>query len=234
MKLNLSKKICTKRELKKFIFKTHIRYLDIFIRNRGLFGNNIYDEGKGFSSKNFFCIQKGYLRGFFANLNYFNPNKMQKTLRKEFELKDKNNIIKRLNDINSSVSVSVHIRRGDLLRLSNAYILPKSYYNKAINYIRKKVKNPIFYFFSDDIEWCKKIFKDVENCVFVGGNSVIEDFELMKNCKHNILANSTLSWWVGYLNYNKNPMIITPSHFGTFKDEQRDDLRFKKWITLDE
>jgi len=232
LKLNISNGVCTRSELKKFVFKTGVRYLDIFIRNRGLFENNVYDE-KGIFSEKIFDVHNGYLRGFFGDLRYFDSDEMRKVLREEFKLKDKSGIIKILGEISNYISISVHIRRGDLLKLDGAYVLPKNYYVKAINLISKKVENPLFYFFSDDIGWCKENFRNLENCVFIEGNSVVKDFELMKTCKHNILANSTLSWWVGYLNYNKKPIIIAPKHFGTFKNNNGGNLRLEEWIALE-
>ena len=68
------------------------------------------------------------------------------------------------------------------------------YYKKAVRYLEKKQKGLKFYIFSDDISWCEKNFYWIKNKVFVKGNSVSGDFELMRNCNYNILANSTLSW----------------------------------------
>ncbi|MHA1491714.1 MAG: alpha-1,2-fucosyltransferase [Promethearchaeota archaeon] len=232
LKLNISKKTCAKSELRKFLFKTQIRYLDIFIRKKGLFKNNVYDSNNGILIEDLFGVREGYLRGYFFDLKYFNLDKMREIFKKEFELKDKSAIAKMLREIGDSNSVSIHVRRGDLLRLKEAYVLPNGYYDEAIRFVCKNVKNPVFYFFSDDIKWCRENFKDLKNCVFIGGNDAAEDFELMKNCKHHILANSSLSWWVGYLQED-NGLIVCPGHFGTFKNNSQKELINKKWVILD-
>jgi len=232
LKLNISSEVCTNEEFRKFIFKTHIWYLDMFIRKMGWFKNKVYDERDGVPIWDLFNIHDVYLRGLFQDVkNFFDIPEMCEIFKKKFKLKDNSGIVKILKDINGSNSVSIHVRRGDLLTFEYAHVLSKSYYNKAINFIRKNVRSPVFYFFSDDIKWCKETFKDLKNCVFVEGNTVAEDFELMKNCKHNILANSTLSWWVGYLRED-NGLVVCPRHFGTWKNNSRKELIYKKWVAL--
>lgn len=73
--------------------------------------------------------------------------------------------------------------------------------------IKSKYADTIFYVFSDDIEWCKKIFHD-DNIFFVDNNLNYIDLELMKNYKNNIIANSTFSWWAAYLNNDPNKTVI--------------------------
>jgi hypothetical protein len=233
LKLGLSSETCTKKELRRFLFKTQIKYFDMILRRRGLFQKKVYDETKGATLENMANIKEGYLRGYFFNLKTFDIEEMRKIFKKEFELKDKKNIKKELKDILSSNSVSVHIRRGDLLRVEGGHVLSKDYYRNAIDHVCKTTKNPVFYFFSDDIGWCRENFSDLKDCFFVGGKSVVEDFELMKTCKKNILANSTLSWWVGYLNYNKNKKIIAPQHFGSFESDKREDLILEGWTLFE-
>jgi putative salt-induced outer membrane protein YdiY len=88
-----------------------------------------------------------------------------------------------------------------------------SYYEEAIETMRAQLKNPVFYVFSDDEDFIKEKFQDRANFVIVSkkGNSSIEEFYLMANCKHMIVANSSFSWWAAYLNRNRNKIIIRPS-----------------------
>lgn len=98
-------------------------------------------------------------------------------------------------------SVSVHVRRTDyLLAENNAPALGVSYQRRAMDVIRQKVA-PRWFIFSDDIEWCRKEFVDLEDAVFVSGNETQpwEDIRLMAACKHHIIANSSFSWWGAYL-----------------------------------
>lgn len=107
-----------------------------------------------------------------------------------------------IDDMRSSESVSVHVRRTDyLLACNNSPALDVSYQRKAMDVMRRKVGNPRWFIFSDDIEWCRKEFADVDNAVFVSGNESCpwEDIRLMSVCRHHIIANSTFSWWGAYL-----------------------------------
>ena len=231
LKMNLSGGVATKDDIRKFLFKTSISYVDGFIKRKRWTGKNVYYENRDFDFENMPSIREGYLRGSFGNPKYFVG--LKDVLKKEFVLKKKGLAVSNfLRDVKYSESVSIHVRRGDLLVLENAHVVPIEYYKEAVKKIKAKVKNLKFYIFSDGIEWCKNNFDWLENKVFVEGCSIAEDFEIMKNCKHHILANSTLSWWVGYL-HEGNGLVICPNHFGTFENSKRKDLMLKKWVILD-
>ena len=107
-------------------------------------------------------------------------------------------------------SVSIHIRRGDFATL-NYHLLSISYYQNAIQYMKEKFKNPHFYVFSDDIQWAKENLKTDEKITFVDWTtSAEEDLHLMTKTKHNIVANSSFSWWGAFLNPNKEKIVIIP------------------------
>ena len=100
--------------------------------------------------------------------------------------------------IESTNSVAVHVRRGDYVALG--ICLSDVYYREALLRICQKVNAPVFYVFSDDMEYAKQLFAEfvsdqVVPICYEGHNSTIEDFLLMKSCKHNIIANSSYSWW---------------------------------------
>lgn len=104
-------------------------------------------------------------------------------------------------------SVSLHIRRTDYLSLSSIHpIQPIDYYEKAL----KHIKYEHVLVFSDDIEWCKQNLK-FNNMIFVENNDNIEDMWLMSLCNHNIIANSSFSWWGAWLNDNKNKTVVAPA-----------------------
>ncbi|RYE17794.1 MAG: alpha-1,2-fucosyltransferase, partial [Sphingobacteriaceae bacterium] len=120
--------------------------------------------------------------------------------------------IKLLTRIQNTDSVSIHIRRGDYL--SSAIHLPTSlsYYEKAIAVINSKVTKPDFFIFSDDIEWCKSQL-NIQNATYINhniGKQSFIDMQLMSNCKHNIIANSSFSWWGAWLNKNERKITISP------------------------
>jgi hypothetical protein len=216
------------KDIKKYVWISGNKYLDKYLRKISVLKKGVWHDNGAIGD---FDSQSSdvYLDGHFINPKYFGG--LKNTLQKEFELRNKNGIHDFLKKINSSDSVSIHVRRGDLLKLKGSYILPKDYYSKAIKIISGKVKNPKFFIFSDDITWCREHFKNFENKVFVDGNGVAEDFELMKNCKHNILANSTLSWWVGYLNPNNNPIVVAPEHFCVLTG-LNPKIQLSEWIVI--
>jgi len=147
-------------------------------------------------------------------------------IRREFLFKKPKDARNRklIQEINTCNSVSIHIRRGDYLTSKRTELFTvfknETYYINAIDYINKRIENPHYYIFSDDIQWVKENLK-IANCTFVdhnkGKNSYI-DMYLMSLCKHNIIANSTFSWWGGWLNNNKNKMVIIPECWLNTKD----------------
>lgn len=124
-----------------------------------------------------------------------------------------------LDRINSSDSVCVHVRRGDYLTPENQAIFGNicttNYYKESIKTIKKRFNNPIFFVFSNDIEYAKSLFEPIDNCLFMEGNQggkSFYDIFLMSHCKGMILANSTFSCWAAYLNQNK-PIVMAPSRW---------------------
>ena len=126
-----------------------------------------------------------------------------------------------LEQIESTVSVSLHIRRGDYLTNDFFKTLELDYYTRAISTINAKIDNPVFFVFSNDIVWAKENFGDLKNFIIIDFNAEIEsefntkgdveDMLLMQKCKNNIIANSSFSWWPAWLNENENKIVIYPA-----------------------
>jgi len=232
-KYNISSKRATKKEVRKFLFRTGFRPLDRLLYKFKLLEKNVVRFSSKDSVENFYKIPNDtYLITYLGQDKFF--GKIKKILQKEFTLKEeyKENINKKLEKINIENSVSIHVRRGDVLKLKNCYVLGKDYYKDAIEKMKKKVKNPVFYVFSDEVDWCKKNLVDLGvNLNFVEGHKDYEDLELMKSCKNNILANSSFSWWAGYLNNNSKKVVIAPKHFSMFKNGKSLELP-KDWILI--
>jgi hypothetical protein len=139
-------------------------------------------------------------------------------------------------DIMNSNSVSIHIRRGDYLDHSEFFenICTLDYYKKAILYITNRTKECRFYVFSDDIEWCRNNIKYLGDLKFIDFNIETDswqDMYLMSICKHNIIANSTFSWWGAWLNNNSEKMVLAPSRW--MNDQSFENLIPKTWIKID-
>lgn len=136
-------------------------------------------------------------------------------------------------------SVSIHIRRGDYLKSKPTdwyyygNIATPEYYKKSENYIKSIVNSPIFYVFSDDIEWCKSNLSE-NNYVFVDCNNAHNswrDMFLMSICKHHIIANSSFSWWGSWLSNNRDGITIRPEKFLSNVDTK--DFYPESWIKIE-
>ena len=144
--------------------------------------------------------------------------------------------------IQSCESVSIHIRGGQYIELAQNFnsipTVTKSYYIKAINEISKKIENPKFIVFSNDFVYAKEILKDIDNSIFLEKNlgSDLEQFLLMSMCKHNIISNSTFSWWAAILNKNSQKIVISPKSWAYknhFHYEASQNLPLRNWIIIE-
>ena len=150
---------------------------------------------------------------------YFVKNKGDVVSYFNFEITGDSIIKNIVNEIRQKNSVSVHVRRGDYLNGSTADFLggvcTKKYYEKAFDIIQSKVKSPHYFIFSDDMVWVKNnIIK--ENATYVDcncGTDSWRDMYLMSLCAHNIISNSTFSWWGAWLNINSNNITVCPYRF---------------------
>lgn len=143
-----------------------------------------------------------------------------------------------LSDIQNNNSVSIHFRRGDYVSNKKNYnilgVCSLEYYQTAINIISEKISNPKFYIFSDDIEWVRNNFYMPNHTIkFIEKTKDYEELALMSKCKHNIIANSTFSWWGAYLNNNKEKICIAPQHWYNHKKKNsRLKLIPPKWNSI--
>jgi hypothetical protein len=217
---------CTKRKQEDIWFKTILSFIDKVNKKPKI--DKVYKE-LSFNYNKIPVFEKNKtieLNGYFQSPKYFNHNKdiiidcILETF--DFEIKD---IFKKLlkNYSGKSQLCSIHIRRGDYVKLQHMHPLQKDeYYLKAINYIKQKNKNIKFIVFSDDYQYCSnhKIFKN-----FLMANKIIEKLRnqfntnlsddllellLMSMTDHQIIANSTFSWWGSYLCDNNNKLVVAP------------------------
>lgn len=178
-----------------------------------------------------------YFEGYFQTEKYFSA--FRECLLEDFTLKteldEKNKLM--LKKIKSTNSISIHVRHGDYLNLKDIYkICSLDYYKNAINLIAKQIDKPHFYIFSDDTKWIKEEFDLKFPYTIVDINSPNEgyfDLELMKNCKHNITANSSFSWWGAWLNDNPSKIVITPKTWFVNNDNKYIDRVPNEWIKIE-
>lgn len=156
------------------------------------------------------------LFGYFQNEKYF--GEYEKQIREDFTFRQalhgRNKELAQ--QIMQSESVSIHIRRGDYISAAtNQALLGMDYYSRAIKHMVEKTEKPSFYIFSDDADWVRENLNLTGYpCVYVGwntGESSYIDMQLMACCKHNVIANSSFSWWGAWLNANPGKVVVAPS-----------------------
>ncbi len=150
------------------------------------------------------------LMGYFQSEKYFIHN--QQLIRDLFSIDvvSKEIINEKYSEILNKNPVGVHVRRGDYLFSDGHHPLcTKEYYEKAFSTFPE---DTTYLFVSDDIGWCKQNFIG-KNFHFVSGNEDYVDLFLMSKCRHDIIANSSFSWWAAWLNENKEKRVITPQRW---------------------
>lgn len=233
---NINLKIADRDLVKNFIIrsvagKIRDRILPIKFRK-------VYKEPFFHFDKNFFNADSDvYLKGYWQSEKYFNP--VKETIKTDLAIKP--GIIERVkpfgDELASSASVAVHIRRADYTKeVHKEYhgILEKDYYHSAIQLIIKKTKDARFYFFSDSIKWVKENL-GMPGAVYVSGEITknhLEDLYLMSQCNHNIIANSSFSWWGAWLNSNPGKIVIAPKNWFNKGPKDTYDLYPDDWIIL--
>lgn len=106
-------------------------------------------------------------------------------------------------------TVGIHVRVGDYAGLQMYHpICDPDYYASAMKYFTDQ--NYYFLIFSDNIDYCKDIFGESENIIYICDNEPEVDMCLMSICEHNVIANSSFSWWAAWLNKNPSKKIIAP------------------------
>lgn len=202
----------------------------------------IKEVGQNVNSRFFLFPSEAYLWGYWQNQIYFNDIAPQ--IFEDFTLKEEliHSILAETKErlINDN-SVAVHIRRGDYV--SNSVINQRhgsctiEYYQQAISRMQGKVKDPVFYVFSDDLEWARKSLSINAPSVFIEDREhkrSFEDLYLMSLCKHNIIANSSYSWWGAWLNQSHDKIVIAPQTWFNNKQENRKRLDSlpNEWIII--
>lgn len=133
-------------------------------------------------------------------------------------------------------TVSIHIRVGDYVGLQQFHpIMDSSYYHDAINQFcdDNYETDKHFLVFSDNIDYAKSVLGEGECITYMENNSTEIDLCLMSMCDHNIIANSSYSWWGAWLNNNKDKKVVAPKKwFGPAYSHNTKDLYCEKWIIV--
>lgn len=135
-------------------------------------------------------------------------------------------------EIEDSNSVSIHVRRGDY-KTYGFPMMPLGYYKRAVEIIEKQVPSPYYFIFSDDTDYVTSNFSFLKKYKIIDnnkGSNSFRDMQLMSLCKHNIIANSSFSYWGAYLNNNPNAIIIAPRYH---EPNCKYPFANSTWIVLD-
>lgn len=139
-------------------------------------------------------------------------------------------------EMSNKESVSVHVRRGDYLNEANinlfGKVCTKSYFEKAINVMNEHIIAPHYYIFSNDIDWVKDNLR-FDNVTYVthnSGKNSWRDMYLMSQCKYNIVANSSFSWWGAWLSKNESNIVVSPTRF--LNNDTVSDIYPHHWVKI--
>ena len=179
-----------------------------------------------------------YLTGYWQSEKYFKS--AEQIIRTDFAFKqpmsaDNQALANEMAQVNA---VSLHIRRGDYIKnavtLATHGLCSLEYYQMAIKHIAEHVMQPKFFIFSDDVAWVKDnlaIEFPCHNVDINHGTNSYNDMRLMSMCKHNIIANSSFSWWGAWLNQNVSKIVIAPNKWFS-NDNNVSDLYVKGWVVM--
>lgn len=180
-----------------------------------------------------------YLKGYFQTEKYFIQHAEQ--IRKDFEITSPLKILTQnmLRTIAAENSVSLHIRRGDYVSNpeANAFhgTCDLNYYHRAVSILNETIENAVFFIFSDDIAWAKENLKIDNRTYYIDFNdaaSNFEDIKLMSACQHNIIANSSFSWWGAWLNDNNTKTVIAPKKWFNNDTHSSEDIIPESWLKI--
>jgi hypothetical protein len=182
---------------------------------------------------------EAYLFGYWQSEEYFKD--FAKQIRSDLHFSETMNEanVSLLKEISLSNSVGLHVRRGDYANdeKTNVYhgMCSLDYYREALRLISEKCGKPDIFVFSDDINLCRQNLTSTETMHFVTQNeaeNTVMDMELMSACKHNIVANSSFSWWGAWLNANEDKMVIAPKKWFNVVDPFKSFRTPAKWVRL--
>ena len=150
-----------------------------------------------------------------------------KEFRPKYPTAEKNAAL--MEQITSVNSVCVTIRRGNYLEYPMLDVCGADYFERAMAEMKKLVEDPVFFLFSDDVDWVKENVRVPGKAVYESGDDPVwEKLRLMYSCRHFIISNSTFSWWAQFLGDAKDKVVIAPDHW--FNAAYQPPPAQKNWI----
>jgi hypothetical protein len=177
-----------------------------------------------------------YLDGYWQSERYF--REFSNDIRNDFFPSDAHCFSKGQCD-DDLPRVSLHVRRGDYLSNPHAYsvhgVLDLDYYRAAVSILSERIGSKFrVVAFSDDIEWVKDNLTLTQPMDFVSGSKEVPhaDLQMMASCDHHIIANSSFSWWGGWLNPSKEKQVIAPKRWFASSQYVYDQICPAEWIRI--
>ncbi len=239
-KFNLSLTEITDIELKRICLLNHKGNPLTFKYRLGIaiekaFNRKYYFEKDRSYRKLDFIKNYTYFDGYWQAWKYVEP--IIDILKKEFIpnyiINNKTN--KTIEQVLGEQSVFVGIRKGDYeLEQKHYGKFEQEYYERAFKIVEEKLNNPVYYIFSNNIEWVKNnINFGKRRIVYRENNDIVDDFEeflIMSSCKHDIITNSPFHWWAAILHGNRKKVIIAPQKW--FFDNKPISIYPENWIKI--
>jgi hypothetical protein len=180
------------------------------------------------------CSDGRVLNGFFQHA--FHLASIEAELRKEIDLSVisiPDESLKFEEALKQKSCVSVHVRRGDYLKISSTNCIGNDYHEQAIQWFRQRHKNLRFCVFSDDIAWCRQHFTGPEFLFCdlpASAGDPLHDLRLMTACHDHIVVNSSYSWWGAWLNPAPDKVVLAPAQWMAGLSSLK--IVPPEWITL--
>jgi len=237
---NIHASMATEKDIKPFLPLYRNKYHSTLQRKLPiLFSKIVANESGHAFMKEFYSFPKNtYLNGFWQSELYFQP--IKEILLNDFSIKQEPDAanLALSEKMKSTNAVSLHIRRGDYVENKQANqfhgTCSLAYYHQAISYIKTVCESAHLFVFSDDVTWAKSNLNSVLPVTYVDINASKPQFDiwLMSLCKHNIIANSSFSWWGAWLNQHPNKLVIAPTQWFAGTEAQSHNIYPQKWIMI--
>ena len=141
-----------------------------------------------------------------------------------------------LDQIQQTNAVCLNVRRTDFLKVDTLNTTNAAYFHRGARYVAERIVNPVFFVFSDDMDWCRRNIRLDHEVEFVGhdhkGRKFGNYLQLMSHCKHFVIPNSSFAWWAVWLSRREDQLVVAPERW--FNDPEIDtrDLVPENWIRL--
>lgn len=221
---------CTKSDRKKYSNNNATRIGWKLQQMRGLKSSHKYEKEPFSFDSTILETDGSYLTGYWQNERYFSDIRKYLIDSLKFPVEES----ERADMIRKKQSVSIHVRRGDYVQYSAKYgnICTMEYYQKAIAYIESCCDVEVYCVFSDDIEWCKRNLR-LSHCIYMENSceeTACNEMKLMSLCKHNIIANSSFSWWGAWLNENSDKIVVSPGRW--LNGRETEGIWCDNWVKI--